>query len=268
MKKSLSGKSRKDQVPTSWGAVASWYDRLLEERADSYQRRVILPNLLRLLGQVKGRRILDIGAGQGFFSREMAARGALVTGIDAAEELVALAKERAPAAEFIKARADQLPFSDGIFDAAMAILALQNMENLNGVIFEAGRVIKATGRLLVVINHPAFRVPKRSSWGFDEEKNIQFRRIDGYLSDARVFIEMNPGSGGGTRTISFHRPLQTYFKILAKNNFVVRRLEEWISPKVSQPGPRQAAEDKARKEFPLFLYLEAVKISYKILGEG
>jgi hypothetical protein len=56
-------------------------------------------------------------------------------------------------------------------------------------------------------------------------------------------------------TVSFHRPLQFYFKIFSKLGFAVERLEEWNSNKKSEAGPRAKAEDKARKEIPLFLYM-------------
>ena len=60
-------------------------------------------------------------------------------------------------------------------------------------------------------------------------------------------------------TISFHRPLAVYFNALVKNNFLIGRLEELVSNKKSEAGPRQKAEDKARKEIPLFMIIEAVK---------
>ena len=50
-----------------------------------------------------------------------------------------------------------------------------------------------------------------------------------------------------------------YFKQLQKAGFLVSRLEEWVSHKTSEAGPREAAENRARNEFPLFLFLEAVK---------
>ena len=68
---------------------------------------------------------------------------------------------------------------------------------------------------------------------------------------------MHPGEEKSEQTFSYHRSLQDFFKALAKNGFVVSRLEEWISHKISERGPRQAAEDIARKEIPLFLMLEA-----------
>ena len=54
---------------TSWGKVAAWYDDLLDGD-DTYQKKVILPNLKRLAGIQKGDQVLDLGCGQGFFARE------------------------------------------------------------------------------------------------------------------------------------------------------------------------------------------------------
>jgi hypothetical protein len=62
------------------------------------------------------------------------------------------------------------------------------------------------------------------------------------------------------KTISFHRPLQYYVKLFAKNGFAITRLEEWISHKKSEKGPRSEAEDKARKEIPMFMCLEVKKL--------
>ena len=59
--------------------------------------------------------------------------------------------------------------------------------------------------------------------------------------------------------MSYHRPLQLYMKELAKHGFVLAGLEEWISHRLSEKGPRAKAEDRARKEFPLFLMLNARK---------
>ena len=46
-------------------------------------------------------------------------------------------------------------------------------------------------------------------------------------------------------------------KLFSKNNFAVTRLEEWISHKVSSPGPREKEENRSRKEIPLFMCIEA-----------
>ena len=60
-------------------------------------------------------------------------------------------------------------------------------------------------------------------------------------------------------TVSFHRPLQTYFRDLKTAGFFVSGFEEWISNKKSQNGPKQKVEDLARKEIPMFACIEAIK---------
>jgi len=79
------------------------------------------------------------------------------------------------------------------------------------------------------------------------------------MSESKVEIEMNPSKRDTKTTISFHRPLQYYFKTLANSGFVVARLEEWLSHRESESGPRKKAEDRARKEIPMFLFLEVLR---------
>lgn len=244
---------------TSWGGVADWYDKLLSGEG-TYQKTVILPNLLRLMDIKKKDMVLDLACGPGFFSREFIKVGAKVVGSDISKELIAIAKE-AEGGEFYVSPADKLPFlADLSVDKAVIVLAIQNIENDQAVLRECYRVLKPGGILHLVMNHPAFRIPKKSSWGYDEAERAQYRRIDEYLSESRVDIQMHPGSAPDLHTISFHRPLQHYFKIFSKLGFAVSRLEEWNSDKKSEPGTRAKAENKARKEIPLFLYMGAKKL--------
>jgi hypothetical protein len=68
---------------------------------------------------------------------------------------------------------------------------------------------------------------------------------------------MHPGDDPSLHTWSFHRPLQVYMKALNKYGFCISRMEEWISNRQGPKGKRFAAGEKARKEIPLFLFLEA-----------
>ena len=255
-------KNIKREKETSWGKVAGWYDALIEDDKSNYQQSLILPNLLRLLNLKKEDVVLDLACGQGFFSREFAKTGAKIVGVDIADDLIKLARDKSPKnINFFTSSAEDLSFlSGGSFDKVVVVLALQNIENVKKTLEECHRVLKKNGEIFIVMNHPAFRIPKKSSWGWDEENKVQYRRIDSYLFESKIEIEMNPGSRGKkVLTVSFHRPLQFYFKLLNKAGFLISGLEEWSSNKKSDSGPRANAENLARKEIPLFLFLKVVK---------
>lgn len=246
---------------TSWGRVSSWYDEMLKD-GDSYQQKVIEPNLLRVIDIKKGEKILDLGSGQGHFARLFAKAGAEVVGLEISEELISIAKKyETKGIYYILGKADDaLNFKKEEFNKVAIVLALQNMKNMVKVVEEVSRVLKPGGKFFIVLNHPAFRVPQETDWGFDEQKKEQFRKVFSYMTPKEVPIIMDPGKTGKEKTFSYHRPLQDYFKAFAKNGLAVSRLEEWISHKKSSAGPKQIAEDSARKEIPLFLCIEAVKL--------
>ena len=256
---------------TSWGAVAGWYDGLLSNDVNSYQSSLILPNLIRLINPKKGLTILDVACGQGYFSNAFAQNGAKVIGCDISAELIELAKKtnlgknmKTALLEFHISPADKLSFvADNSIDTAVIVLAIQNIENLAGTLMECSRVLKSSGKLFIVLNHPAFRIPQSSSWQWDEKEMKQYRKIDSYMSDKTLKIDMTPGEAEIFKkkfTVSFHRPLQSYFKALNKAGLSVSKLEEWISNKSSQKGPRADEEDRIRKEIPIFMCLECRKI--------
>ncbi len=262
-KKPLPSKTKTPaQMPktSSWGGVAAWYDNHLEEGKDTYQEAVIAPNLSRVLEIKTGMKILDLACGQGYFSRIFFGRGAVVTGADISPELISAATKRSPKISFHATPAHKLGFAQGeTFQAVTIVLAIQNIENMQEVFTEVWRVLKPGGKLVLVMNHPIFRNPKATHWVYDKDSNKQYRRIDSYLSQSTSVIDMHPGKTTQDATISYHRSLQDYFKALTKAKFLIGRLEEWISHKTSQPGPRQKAEDFARKEIPLFMMIEAIK---------
>ena len=247
---------------TSWEPVAAWYDEVLSGD-DTYQAKVILPNLLRLMPP-KGN-IIDVACGQGFFSRHYADAGAKVLGIDISKSLIERARKNGGEnPRFEVAPASSMPVAESnAFDGAMIVLALQNIQEIQETLAEVSRVLVDNGTLVIVLNHPCFRIPQGSSWGYDEQKNVQYRRVDHYGVPFSMKIDMTPGASPKDKkvhTVSFHRPLQEYVKALAKAGFSIVSLEEWISHKKSEKGPRAAAEDAARKEFPLFLTLAARKV--------
>lgn len=256
---------------TSWGGVADWYNKHLEKSDDTYHAKVIFPNILRMLGDVTGKKVLDMACGQGIFAEQLRDKGAFVTGVDVAKELIKIAEEKS---QTIKEKGthkviyqvasveDLTILKDKSFDIVVCILALQNIEDLQKTVTEAKRVLTSSGKFIFVLNHPSFRNPKQTYWGYNEADDRQYRRVDEYMSESHVRIDMTPGSVTDKKfTVSFHRPLQVYVKALSKNGFVLTRLEEWISHRESERGPKKKAEDKSRKEIPLFMCIEGQRVA-------
>jgi SAM-dependent methyltransferase len=102
-----------------------------------------------------GKTVLDCGCGAGRFARMAADRGARVAGIDAAQQLIAIAAERVPGGDFRTGDLEALPWPDDAVDVATGFSAFQFADDKIRALTEAGRV----SRDLVVVVVPA-RVPE------------------------------------------------------------------------------------------------------------
>ena len=262
--------ARRDEQrkPTDWGGVADWYDKLVGEGGSEYHREVVLPGVTRLLNAQSGEKVLDVACGQGVLCRILHEKGVQPTGVDAARELIAAARQRsAPAIQYHVADARELGFLDeASFHGATCVLAIQNINPIQPVFAGVARALRPGGRFVLAMMHPAFRSPKETSWGWDQSKEVQYRRVDRYLLPRKSPIVTNPGKTADVYTWSFHKPIEAYVKALRNARLLIDALEEWPSHKTSQAGPRAAAENQAREEIPMFMALRAVKVSIPSTG--
>ncbi len=115
------------------------------------------PEMLRLAGEVSGRRILDAGCGSGPLSAALRAEGAVVTGFDASAAMVDLARQRlgAEADLHVADLGAPLPFADAEFDDVVASLVLHYLEDWSAPLSELRRVLKPRGRLIASVIHPS-----------------------------------------------------------------------------------------------------------------
>ncbi len=247
---------------TSWDALASWYDGWVGEGGSEHHQKVAIPEVMKLLQLRPGESVLDVGAGQGVLAPYVARAGATYVGVDASPRLAALARKRhgkdgrflVGDARDLEAVPDLFPDT---FDAVVFLLSLQDMDPLEPALQSAADMLKPGGRLVLLLTHPAFRIPRQSGWGFDEGRKLVYRRIDRYLTPLPVPMKPYPGQEG--RTWSFHRPLQAYVNALSDAGLQVNRMEEVPAGAVLTGSGNRRADTHARKEIPLFLLLRAVK---------
>jgi SAM-dependent methyltransferase len=113
--------------------------------------------MLRALALRSGDHVLEIGCGGGLLLRDALAAGAWATGIDHSEEMVRLARERAPGADVRLACAEKLPFADASFSALAMSVVFFFFERPELVLGECRRVLLADGRIAVYTTAPELR---------------------------------------------------------------------------------------------------------------
>src|SRR5690606_21175062 len=106
--------------------------------------------------------------------------------------------------------------SPGTFHAAVFLLSIQDIEPLGEALEGVRATLAPGGRLVIVMTHPCFRVPRQSGWGVDEGRGLTYRRVDRYLTELAVPMKRYGRGGREGATRSYHRPLQTYVEALAR----------------------------------------------------
>ena len=230
----------------------------MDAKGHYYHQHVVIPGVLKLLALDQSSRLLDVACGQGVLGRSIH-KNIPYTGFDIARSLVEEAKrlDHSDKHTYLVGDATQdLPLGEWKFTHAAIILALQNIEDGGSVITNITNHLLPNGKLVIVLNHPAFRIPRQSSWGIDEKNKMQYRKINVYMSPLKIPIDMHPGQKGGPLTWSFHEPIGYYISLLVRHGFVIDAFEEWTSDKESE-GSARRMENRSRAEFPLFLAISA-----------
>ncbi|HTK03712.1 MAG TPA: methyltransferase [Alphaproteobacteria bacterium] len=257
---------------TSWQKVAPWYNKITGEGGHYYHQHVVIPGVLRLLGlqpngikHIASYKLLDVACGNGVLGKAIPPSIEYL-GIDLAPSLILEAKktDHNPKHKYIVGDVtENLSFrslGEGGFTHAAIILALQNISDPFSVLKNVSELLIINSQLLIVLNHPAFRIPRQSSWGIDANTKMQYRRIDRYMSPMEIPITAHPGERFSPNTLSYHFPISAYSKMLSQAGFVIELIEEWTSDKESL-GRNGRMENRARQEFPLFMTIKCIKIS-------
>ncbi|MBQ8972993.1 MAG: class I SAM-dependent methyltransferase [Clostridia bacterium] len=188
-----------------------------------------------------GEAVLDLGCGYGYYTEYFRSIGGKVVGVDGAESMIRIAKNRYPSCSFsIVDILEPLPFAESSFDILFCNQVLMDIERIEALLRECHRILKTGGIFYFSIVHPAFYHGK---WQVDEKGCKYAKAISLYRSE---FTLQNHFWG---ETAHFHRPISHYLNAAADAGFALKHTDE---PKCYDGVMKNA-------DLPLFFFAEYKK---------
>ncbi len=225
-----------------WAQAASdWIRWVRRPGLDSYWR--YRDDFFALVPE-PGTATLDLGCGEGRVSRDLAAAGHRITGIDVAPALIDAAREAHAAGRYLVADAARLPFAGSDFDLVIAYNFLMDVTDLDGSVGEAARVLRPGGRLVLSITHPV----TNTGWPVNDQPGAPFV-LDGSYFERTRLRHVEERDGLRVRFSSWVRPLSDYTGALERAGLLIEAVRE--------PAPRRS--DGFVATIPYHLWVRAVR---------
>lgn len=213
------------------------------------------PALRALLPDLKGKAVLDLGCGFGWFCRWAREHGAAgILGMDLSEKMLERARATTadPAITYARADMEELTLPPAAYDLVYSSLAFHYVRALDRLWAEVFRSLRPGGAFVFSVEHPLFTAPSAPGWTVDANGRKTWP-VDGYLNE------------GPRRTdwiakgvIKQHRTIGTYLNMLLQQGFVLVHVEEW-GPTAEQIAAQPAwAHERDR---PPFLLVSARRAS-------
>jgi len=239
-------------MKAQWDKVAKKYDKLIGETGDPYHKTYLNPVVLKLLGSVKGKKVLDLACGQGYFSRILARKGAKVTGLDISRKLLDIARTKSKNITYIhNDSANIKDVKTNSQDVIVSNMAFFDIKNIKDTIKECARVLKKGGALVFSILHP-----------------ITHGKVERYKDKQGYYLKLRDYHGVVARKstsiywkdelLSYFRPLGYYTKLLFDNNFTITDLREIYTKHDMGKSIKDKALLAFKQEIPSFMVIKAL----------
>lgn len=249
-------KMQHDSSTRSWNAMGDeWLT--LAQNGES-RMKFIMPWMLRYLGDVRGLRILDLGCGEGGYSRRLAAAGAQVVAVDCSQAAIRYAEEQAqrenlPIEHHLRNSNDLFGIPGESFDIVLCSMMLMDCEDLDGTLREVVRVLKPEGRLFASMLHPCFDGNHEHGIGRQGRGETREVVVKNYFEPC----EWEAPLPSGIRSVIWrHRTLSEYVKAFISAGLTIVDMNE---PRATQEEASDSTALSFLRRIPLFLYWQLRK---------
>lgn len=212
----------------SYDEIAGWYDEAVREGPLAPFHGWIVPIVLDLAGDVRGRRICDLACGQGIVSRRLAGLGASVVGLDVSEKLLEIARyyerEEPRGISYLLEDAQTLDgLADGSFDGVLCNMSLMDIPDLNATLGSVSRILRPGGWFVFSVVHPICQTPG-SPWWAREGDTIVGVEVRDYFAEG--YWRRGNSEGVRGKLGAHHRTLSTYVNGLTRSGLGIEHLLE------------------------------------------
>ncbi len=264
-----------DDVKESWDKAALAWAEFVRDGNDISREYLNNPGMFKILGDISGKEVLDLGCGEGYNTRILASKGAKITGIDYSDNMIALAREEENknplGIDFIQSDAANLSMlEDESFDIVSCFMVYMDFEDIESVTKEVARVLKPGGFVAISMPHPCFDMhiengEKVCGWIYermddpvDRGKSLYVKQTDYFKPGKTETIWDMKRINKPFVTPHFRRTLTDYVNTLGRHNLYVSDL---LEPKPTQEGLDKHPEFEKLLRVPQSIIFKATKIS-------
>jgi ubiquinone/menaquinone biosynthesis C-methylase UbiE len=237
-----------------WDRVAEDWRIQVGDDGDTNRRLNSDPVLWMFVGEVRGLKVLDAGCGTGYLSNKLIEKGALVTGIDFSERMIAIARATNSSGDFrIDSCSELRTIDDKNIDLVIANYVLMDAPDLRGTMEAFNRVLKLGGVAVLVFSHPCF--PQGRASRSEDGEVIRYLWKVSYFQEHKCIDP--PWAHFKSDFIWFHRPLSEYWKAFTRAGFEVIDFDE---PRITEERYELAETDRSLKNNQTRPYSVAFKL--------
>ncbi len=244
-----------DETKQAYNKIASEWHKKRIDKKNFYNNFLDMPNTLAVLGNVKGKTVLDVGCGTGVYAKALLKRGAVVYGIDISEKEIEIARKWCKNGNFVVGTASKLPYPDKSFDVVLMALMFTHLDEMDKALEEVRRVLKPHGRLIVSEGNPFTGATVRI-----KGKPRTYRRFYNYFDEGVTHTRWKMDKYNISMP-SRRITMETMLKLFIKHGFALRNYKD--SKPVYEGKKVHSAGYSFTSVVPFFMVMDFIMLSPK-----